>query len=46
MAACDVAVCEGVACVERFMGCVRSDAGTFRDLYSKSRVIIEQVRGP
>ena len=46
MVACDVAVCEGVACVERFTGCVRSDAGAFRDLYSESRVIIERVRGP
>ena len=46
MAACDVAVCEGVACVERFTGRVRSDAGAFRDLYSESRVIIEQVQGP
>ena len=46
MAACDVAVCEGVACVERFTGHVRSDVGAFRDLYSESRVIIEGVRGP
>ena len=46
MAACDVAVCEGVACVKRFMGHVRSDMGAFRDLYSESRVIIERVRGP
>ena len=41
-----MAVCEGMACVERFTGRVRSDAGTFRDLYSESRVIIVRVRGP
>ena len=46
MAACDVAVCKGVACVERFTGHVRSDAGAFCDLYSESRVIIEWVWGP
>ena len=45
MVACDVAVCKGVACVERFMGCVRSNTGAFRDLYSESQVIIERVRG-
>ena len=41
-----MAVCEGMACVERFMGRVRSDAGAFHDLYSESRVIIEWVQGP
>ena len=41
-----MAACEGVACVERFTGHVRSDTGTFRDLYSESRVIIERVQGP
>ena len=41
-----MAVCKGVACVERFTGCVRSDAGAFRDLYSESRIIIEWIRGP
>ena len=46
MAACDVAVCEGMACVKRFTGRVRSDTGAFRDLYSESRVIMERVRGP
>ena len=46
MAACDVAVCKGVACVERFTGRVRSDTGAFRDLYSESQIIIERVRGP
>ena len=41
-----MAVCEGVACVERFTGRVRSDVGAFCDLYSESQVIIERVRGP